>query len=921
MTNGLLTKIDKLRWRNPQRSSRERLNSFLTAVLTIAALAMGHTAWAQVSGTGTESDPYVVTTWGDLKTAFDNASTDASAPTTITLDADVTASNGDSYLNLSGGRHVVLDLNGHRIDRNLTTATENGYVIRLTGSTTSLTIRDGATGGTITGGYNTAGAGCISVSNATLRIERGTISGNRVARQGGAISTSGTVHITGGTITDNWVNIEETGNNSITACGAIYFTGGTLYMSGGAITGNRCRTTTCGSAGIGADPLTGVTSHVHLSGSYNISGNLQGDYDGSAWSNLTASDILNTSRITYDLDDAISPTAPARMILDQGGNYGTWKETFTSGWATYMREADPETCFILTDPNGNGIGIVGGEAHIGTLHTVSLATGLTASAAQAAQGKPVNLSGAAPRASRYVVTYNDGEAHTDYYTADANGNATFLMPDANVSVSSENLPEIAYIDADGSTKYCTNFTVIQSSNSHVILGGGNNDEAWYVVGGEVTISGNLHFSDQSPRLILMDGATLTVANSDDAISCYRTLAIYGQSGGTGRLVATSTSGRAIVSNSLTINGGIVSATSQTAQGIQAGSITINGGSVTAETQASYNYSLNANNITINGGNVSASGGYGIFADNTITLGWSNVDDRITISQYRNGTVTIKDGQSFWNGSETLSGNITDMSKLNGKTLQPFKAINLTDDATEIGAWNGGVADVTLSRTFPAGKKQTVCLPFDPSALLSLGTVWAFTGISEDKAVMTQQTGSLVANTPYIFEATTEVTSTTFSEVAISVGSDPKTDNGALVFHGTYAQKTWEADAAVAANIYGFMLADNDGQQVGQFVKARRRTILRPFSCWLEKTTDGALSGTQNAAARGLTRGIDGEPDVIGIIWRSATGETTGIGSFNLRTGEIIDGSDEWYSLDGRRLSGKPSTKGLYIHNGRKVVLH
>ena len=31
-------------------------------------------------------------------------------------------------------------------------------------------------------------------------------------------------------------------------------------------------------------------------------------------------------------------------------------------------------------------------------------------------------------------------------------------------------------------------------------------------------------------------------------------------------------------------------------------------------------------------------------------------------------------------------------------------------------------------------------------------------------------------------------------------------------------------------------------------------------------------------------------------------------------------SAEWYSLDGRKLDGKPTVKGLYIHEGRKVVI-
>ena len=29
---------------------------------------------------------------------------------------------------------------------------------------------------------------------------------------------------------------------------------------------------------------------------------------------------------------------------------------------------------------------------------------------------------------------------------------------------------------------------------------------------------------------------------------------------------------------------------------------------------------------------------------------------------------------------------------------------------------------------------------------------------------------------------------------------------------------------------------------------------------------------------------------------------------------------EWYTLDGRRLDGVPTAKGLYIHGGKKVVI-
>ena len=49
------------------------------------------------------------------------------------------------------------------------------------------------------------------------------------------------------------------------------------------------------------------------------------------------------------------------------------------------------------------------------------------------------------------------------------------------------------------------------------------------------------------------------------------------------------------------------------------------------------------------------------------------------------------------------------------------------------------------------------------------------------------------------------------------------------------------------------------------------------------------------------------------------GEGTGIGEIaNLKSQTSI--STSWYTLDGRKLSGKPKAKGIYINNGRKVVI-
>ncbi len=48
-------------------------------------------------------------------------------------------------------------------------------------------------------------------------------------------------------------------------------------------------------------------------------------------------------------------------------------------------------------------------------------------------------------------------------------------------------------------------------------------------------------------------------------------------------------------------------------------------------------------------------------------------------------------------------------------------------------------------------------------------------------------------------------------------------------------------------------------------------------------------------------------------------EETGIRSLTVSQPHGLTTSD-WYTLDGRRLSGKPTTSGLYISNGRKVII-
>ncbi|MBQ3841677.1 MAG: hypothetical protein II820_03185 [Ruminiclostridium sp.] len=114
---------------------------------------------------------------------------------TLKLEKDYIAASGEDYINIPEGKTITIDLNGHTIDRNLSEATNNGYVIRNNGN---LTITDSGIGGKITGGWAT-GNYCGGVLNysGTLTISGGTISGNK-ATDGGGVYNAGTLIIENG---------------------------------------------------------------------------------------------------------------------------------------------------------------------------------------------------------------------------------------------------------------------------------------------------------------------------------------------------------------------------------------------------------------------------------------------------------------------------------------------------------------------------------------------------------------------------------------------------------------------------------------------------------------------------------------------------------------------------------------------------
>lgn len=266
-------------------------------------------------------------------------------------------------------------------------------------------------------------------------------------------------------------------------------------------------------------------------------------------------------------------------------------------------------------------------------------------------------------------------------------------------------------------------------------------------------------------------------------------------------------------------------------------------------------------------------------------------------------------------------------------------VNITEEV-------GNIKSVTYNRPFNTAQAATVILPF--TYICNGNEGGKFYGFKEvvyneglHKWVCTMQepgntaVTTLTANTPYLFmpdDATTMTFPNIVSMTSGVVTLLPTTANDGLYggattdaawnFHGSYKGKTWTSSDS--NKDYGF--AARSGTEVGgeatveagQFVRFAPGAFIKPMRCYLSYVGTDAP-----APARGLTRSAaatDDLPQSITVRLVSRNGETTAIGEIDTKTGKMTFDSEAWYTLDGVRLSGKPSTKGIYINNGRKIVI-
>ena len=335
------------------------------------------------------------------------------------------------------------------------------------------------------------------------------------------------------------------------------------------------------------------------------------------------------------------------------------------------------------------------------------------------------------------------------------------------------------------------------------------------------------------------------------------------------------------------------------------------------------------------------------------VGYNINDDNVVmnclamgVTIYGNSSVGAIAGNNFG----TLSHNYYSGFTVNGKTSGIGCGISI-GDITNDGAVEATILSdaasvptdligkVAFRREFTGGKASTVIFPFDYEKGTE-GTYYTFGGVTYDGnkgkwiATMNEYTGTtLSANTPYLFvSAGTEAHKPVLfhGEAAASISAGTTT-NGNWQFKGVYAEKTWAA--ADCGRDYGFAATSGkatDGAtdvEAGDFVMLAEGAHIKPLRSYLTYTGSDNPWTTTNAPAHRASTGD--MPASISVVLVSADGSTTSLNE-ELRMkfatphsqgeNEEFAAATGWFTLSGTRLNGKPSAKGLYIHNGLKVVI-
>lgn len=241
-----------------------------------------------------------------------------------------------------------------------------------------------------------------------------------------------------------------------------------------------------------------------------------------------------------------------------------------------------------------------------------------------------------------------------------------------------------------------------------------------------------------------------------------------------------------------------------------------------------------------------------------------------------------------------------------RLVYPVPSVTLaegTDNSTWITEKNGESYNVTLTRTLQTGGWNTFSVPFaignssaeaghhfDGTPLVG-ATVKELTAASMDGGALNltfSDAASIVAGTPYLVKVESNVENPVFKDVTIVKDPAPTTIVGVISFMPAINPTSLTANDKSVLFISG------------------GNSLAYP-------STTNNLKGF-----RAYFQLLGGSVEIKSYSMDFVDEEVTGIIDVTTDNGQQTTGG--WYTIDGRRLEGEPTEKGVYIQNGKKVII-
>ena len=238
-----------------------------------------------------------------------------------------------------------------------------------------------------------------------------------------------------------------------------------------------------------------------------------------------------------------------------------------------------------------------------------------------------------------------------------------------------------------------------------------------------------------------------------------------------------------------------------------------------------------------------------------------------------------------------SGNTAATGETNVVVDGTCQELNLSEGQGMVIPTGFTASKVTYARPLTVEKASTFCLPYSLTSDETLG-FYELSSSTADALIFSEVT-STKPNKPYL--AIPKIAGATFGKsISTAISSNKNLDGAEQSITGFKMIGTMKGISHADALNKFILQDDNKWHQVTS--ASATAAAIGAYRAFIERTAPGG-------SARQYSVAVDAD------------------GTTAIKTLQTIDvdGTERWYDLNGHRLQGKPTQKGTYIVNGKKVV--